>query len=111
MLEAICDLPADEQEAFDLVRIQGMTYPEAAEVLAGLFACTPVKFLLDCGEEALEGESSIVTLAVDEEGRRAVDSRAHPSEEICPNPFVIGIGFENLEEFGPGEVELVGEFC
>jgi RNA polymerase sigma factor (sigma-70 family) len=33
MLEAINNLPADEREAFDLVRIQGMTYPEAAQVL------------------------------------------------------------------------------
>src|SRR5262249_55285382 len=33
MLRAIDDLPADEREAFDLVRIQGMTYPEAAQVL------------------------------------------------------------------------------
>jgi RNA polymerase sigma-70 factor (ECF subfamily) len=33
MIEAIDDLPADEREAFDLVRIQGMTYPEAARVL------------------------------------------------------------------------------
>lgn len=33
MLEAIGDLPADEREAFGLVRIQGATHPEAAEVL------------------------------------------------------------------------------
>ncbi len=33
MLEAIDDLPADEREAFNLVRLQGLTYPEAAEVL------------------------------------------------------------------------------
>jgi RNA polymerase sigma-70 factor (ECF subfamily) len=33
MIEAIDGLPADEREAFDLVRIQGMTQPEAAEVL------------------------------------------------------------------------------
>ena len=33
MLEAIEDLPVDEREAFDLVRIQGLTYAEAAEVL------------------------------------------------------------------------------
>jgi len=33
MLEAINDLPADEREAFDLVRIQGMTHPEAAQIL------------------------------------------------------------------------------
>ena len=33
MLEAIDDLPEDEREAFDLVRIQGMTQAEAAEVL------------------------------------------------------------------------------
>jgi len=30
MLEAIGDLPADEREAFDLVRIQGMTHPGTA---------------------------------------------------------------------------------
>jgi RNA polymerase sigma factor (sigma-70 family) len=33
MLEAIDALPADEREAFDLVRIQGLTHGEAAEVL------------------------------------------------------------------------------
>lgn len=33
MLEAIDNLPDDEREAFDLVRIQGLTYPEAAELL------------------------------------------------------------------------------
>jgi RNA polymerase sigma factor (sigma-70 family) len=33
MLEAIADLPDEEREAFDLVRIQGMTQVEAAEVL------------------------------------------------------------------------------
>jgi RNA polymerase sigma-70 factor (ECF subfamily) len=33
MLEAIDDLPEDEREVFSLVRIQGMTQPEAASVL------------------------------------------------------------------------------
>ena len=33
MLEAIDGLPEDEREAFDLVRIQGLTYEEAAELL------------------------------------------------------------------------------
>ena len=33
MLEAIDDLPEGEREAFDLVRIQGLTQAEAAEVL------------------------------------------------------------------------------
>ena len=33
MLEAIDSLPEDEREAFDLVRIQGLTYDEAAELL------------------------------------------------------------------------------
>ena len=33
ILEAIEDLPEDEREVFDLVRIQGLTQPEAAEVL------------------------------------------------------------------------------
>jgi len=33
MLQAIGDLPEVEREAFDLVRIQGMTQVEAAEVL------------------------------------------------------------------------------
>ena len=33
MLEAIDELPADEREAFDLVRIQGLTHVEAAELL------------------------------------------------------------------------------
>ena len=33
MLEAIDSLPEDEREAFDLVRVQGMTQTEAAQVL------------------------------------------------------------------------------
>ncbi len=33
MLDAIEELPEDEREAFDLVRIQGMTQVEAAQVL------------------------------------------------------------------------------
>ena len=33
MLQAIGDLPDDEGEAFSLVRIQGLTQVEAAEVL------------------------------------------------------------------------------
>jgi RNA polymerase sigma-70 factor (ECF subfamily) len=33
MLEAIDRLPEDEREAFDLVRIQGLTYDEAADLL------------------------------------------------------------------------------
>jgi RNA polymerase sigma-70 factor (ECF subfamily) len=39
MLEAIGELPEDEREAFDLVRVQGMTYAESAEVL-GVSAMT-----------------------------------------------------------------------
>jgi RNA polymerase sigma-70 factor (ECF subfamily) len=33
MLDAIEGLPEEEREAFDLVRIHGLTHPEAAEVL------------------------------------------------------------------------------
>jgi RNA polymerase sigma-70 factor (ECF subfamily) len=33
MLQAISELPEDEREAFDLVRVQGMTHTEAAQVL------------------------------------------------------------------------------
>jgi RNA polymerase sigma-70 factor (ECF subfamily) len=33
MLDAIDKLPEDEREVFNLVRIQGLTYPEAAEVV------------------------------------------------------------------------------
>jgi RNA polymerase sigma-70 factor (ECF subfamily) len=39
MLEAIGELPEDEREAFDLVRIQGLTQTEAAEVM-GVSAVT-----------------------------------------------------------------------
>jgi RNA polymerase sigma-70 factor (ECF subfamily) len=39
MLEAIGDLPEDEREAFDLVRVQGMNQVEAAQVL-GVSAAT-----------------------------------------------------------------------
>ena len=33
MLEAIDRLPEDEREVFGLVRVQGLTHPEAAEVI------------------------------------------------------------------------------
>ncbi len=39
MLQAIGELPEDEREAFDLVRVQGMTHTEAAQVL-GVSAVT-----------------------------------------------------------------------
>jgi RNA polymerase sigma-70 factor (ECF subfamily) len=39
MLEAIGDLPEEEREAFDLVRIEGMTQAEGAQVL-GISAVT-----------------------------------------------------------------------
>ena len=39
MLQAIGELPEDEREAFDLVRAQGMTHAEAAQVL-GVSAVT-----------------------------------------------------------------------
>jgi RNA polymerase sigma-70 factor (ECF subfamily) len=39
MLAAIADLPEDEREAFDLVRIQGLTQAEAGQVL-GVSAAT-----------------------------------------------------------------------
>ena len=39
MLEAISELPEYEREAFDLVRVQGMTHTEAAQVL-GVSAVT-----------------------------------------------------------------------
>jgi RNA polymerase sigma-70 factor (ECF subfamily) len=47
MLEAIDGLPADEREAFDLVRIQGLTQAEAADVLG--VAPKTVKRRLDRG--------------------------------------------------------------
>ena len=39
MLQAISELPEDEREAFDLVRVQGMTHMDAAQVL-GVSAVT-----------------------------------------------------------------------
>jgi len=47
MLEAIDSLPEDEREAFDLVRIQGLTHGEAAEVLG--VAAKTVQRRLDRG--------------------------------------------------------------
>ena len=47
MLEAIDSLPEDEREAFDLVRIQGLTHSEAAEVLG--VAAKTVQRRLDRG--------------------------------------------------------------
>ena len=45
MLEAIGELPEDDREAFDLVRVQGMSYAEAAEVL-GVAAITVKRRLI-----------------------------------------------------------------
>jgi RNA polymerase sigma factor (sigma-70 family) len=47
MIEAIDGLPPDEREAFDLVRVQGMTQTEAADVLG--VASKTVKRRLDRG--------------------------------------------------------------
>jgi RNA polymerase sigma-70 factor (ECF subfamily) len=47
ILEAIEGLPEDEREVFDLVRIQGMSQPEAAEVL-GVSAKTVQRRLVRC---------------------------------------------------------------
>jgi RNA polymerase sigma factor (sigma-70 family) len=47
MIEVIDALPAEEREAFDLVRIQGMTHSEAAEILG--VAPKTVKRRLDRG--------------------------------------------------------------
>jgi RNA polymerase sigma factor (sigma-70 family) len=58
MIEAIGALPEDEREAFDLVRIQGLTHAEAAEVL-GVSAVT-VKRRLHRGLQRLaEGLSDL----------------------------------------------------
>ncbi len=51
MLRAIDDLPEDEREVFDLVRVQGMTHPEAAQVL-GVSTVT-VKRRLNSGLQLL----------------------------------------------------------
>jgi RNA polymerase sigma-70 factor (ECF subfamily) len=47
MLQAISELPEDEREAFDLVRVQGMTHSEAAQVLG--VSATMVKRRLNRG--------------------------------------------------------------
>ena len=47
ILEAIEGLPEDEREVFDLVRIQGMSQPEAAEVL-GVSEKTVQRRLIRC---------------------------------------------------------------
>jgi RNA polymerase sigma factor (sigma-70 family) len=47
ILEAIEALPEDEREVFDLVRIQGMSQPEAAELL-GVSAKTVQRRLIRC---------------------------------------------------------------
>ena len=51
MLDAIGDLPEDEREAFDLVRVQGMTQTEAAQVLG--VATVTVKRRLNRGLQLL----------------------------------------------------------
>jgi RNA polymerase sigma-70 factor (ECF subfamily) len=51
MLDAIENLPEDEREAFSLVRIQGMTQTEAAQILG--VAVSTVKRRLDRGQRLL----------------------------------------------------------
>ena len=51
MLEAIDGLPENEREAFDLVRIQGLTYAEAAELIG--VASKTVQRRLDRGLQHL----------------------------------------------------------
>jgi RNA polymerase sigma-70 factor (ECF subfamily) len=51
ILQAISELPEDEREAFDLVRVQGTTHTEAAQVL-GISALT-VKQRLNRGLQLL----------------------------------------------------------
>src|SRR5262249_26608515 len=67
MLEAIDGLPEDEREAFDLVRIQGLTYDEAA----GLLGVAP-----RTGQRRLDGGLRLLT-----ERLGALGSRSTP-----PNP-------------------------
>ena len=47
ILEAIEGLPAEDREVFDLVRIQGLSQPEAAEVL-GVSPKTVQRRLIRC---------------------------------------------------------------
>ena len=54
MLRAIDELPEDEREVFDLVRIQGMTQAEVAQLL-GVSAVT-VKRRLSRGLQLLAGQ-------------------------------------------------------
>jgi RNA polymerase sigma-70 factor (ECF subfamily) len=56
MLEAIDKLPEDEREAFDLIRIQGMTHTEAGQIL-GVTPLT-VKRRLNRGLRLLANELS-----------------------------------------------------
>ena len=56
MLEAIDNLPADEREAFDLVRVQGMTQTEAARLLG--VATVTVKRRLNRGLRLLTEQLS-----------------------------------------------------
>jgi RNA polymerase sigma-70 factor (ECF subfamily) len=56
MLEAIENLPDEEREAFSLVRIQGMTQTEAAQLLG--VAVSTVKRRLDRGLRLLTKELS-----------------------------------------------------
>jgi RNA polymerase sigma factor (sigma-70 family) len=71
MLEAIDSLPEEEREAFDLVRIQGLTYAEAAEVLG--VATRTVRRRLDRGLRLLT--------------ERLGDIRPGPHDPARPEPF------------------------
>ena len=59
MLEAIDNLPEDERETFDLVRIQGLTHAEAAELLG--VATKTVQRRLDRGLRLLTERLSDVS--------------------------------------------------
>ena len=74
MLEAIDDLPEDEREVFDLVRIQGLTQAEAAEVL-GVSAKTVQRRLNRVAAAAGEGAGPTSARCVEEAARMTDDPR------------------------------------
>jgi RNA polymerase sigma-70 factor (ECF subfamily) len=73
ILQAISELPENEREAFDLVRVQGMTHTEAAEIL-GVSALT-VKRRMNRGMLLLTEQLADLFPARESAGRNIVGDR------------------------------------
>jgi RNA polymerase sigma-70 factor (ECF subfamily) len=82
LIEAIDALPSDEREAFDLVRVQGLTQPEAAAILG--VAPRTVKRRLDRGLRLLTEKSGTFVQGTHRQTRPEPARRRQKTGELGP---------------------------